>query len=514
MATTAVTSAQTPTIITQPVSAAYNAGDLAVPLTVAATVTDGGTLFYQWQESPDGLNWLDIPGAVGPSYTPSTELNVGMIRQMVYYRAVATNWVGGLYPADDLYPSETLFPADNGYTASRNSNAAQITIYPQYRVRSDNPMITFTDKSLFLKGVGNVILTDPDTGDILYQSKSFNAGSVSTSVNMNEIRAGLGNPVVATLPSDASLTVEFTAVDFSLFEKAAQVGAALTYGAPVPVAQVVKATGTSLTIDVSDGAPAAQLGFNEPVCYIQPVGAASPILRDGTAYPISEAGVISGFTATVDQEYKVWYFIQKATAHKATIGSLMDPKIVHFSASFAVYANVGGSANSGTRVGWLYVTIPKLKMQANANISGDQTNADTTVISGMALSEDEQVVSSVTDLCGDVSNPLAYYVYSPCNDAEIVQGIAVVGGLVSLPISTSKQIPVYLVMPDNTLVKPTSYSTGFTYTGSGLPSGTNVSTAGLITAGSTAGSGEVLISYTDGENTFECPVNAEVTSAP
>lgn len=484
-----------------------------MPLTVAATVTDGGTLFYQWQESPDGLNWLDIPGAVGPSYTPSTELNVGMIRQMVYYRAVATNWVGGLYPADDLYPSETLFPADNGYTASRNSNAAQITIYPQYRVRSDNPMITFTDKSLFLKGVGNVILTDPDTGDILYQSKSFNAGSVSTSVNMNEIRAGLGNPVVATLPSDASLTVEFTAVDFSLFEKAAQVGASLTYGAPVPVAQVIKATGTSLTIDVTDGVPAAQLGFTEPVCYIQPVGAASPILRDGTAYPISEAGVISGFTATVDQEYKVWYFIQKATAHKATIGSLMDPKIVHFSASFAVYANVGGSANSGTRVGWLYVTVPKLKMQANANISGDQTNADTTVISGMALSEDEAVVSSVTDLCGDVSNPLAYYVYSPCNDAEIVQGIAVVGGLVSLPISSAKQIPVYLVMPDNTLVKPTSYSTGFTYTGSGLPTGTSVSTAGVVSSGTVTGDGECLIEWTDGENEFSCPVNISVVSA-
>ncbi len=513
MRTTAVTSAQTPTITTQPVSAAYNAGDLAAPLTVEATVTDGGTLFYQWQESPDGVNWLDILGAVGNSYTPTTELNTGMIRQIVYYRAVATNWVGGLYPADDLYPSDTLFPAGNGYTASVNSGAAQITIYPQYRVRSDNPMITFTDKSLFLKGVGNVILTDPDTGDILYQSKSFNTGSVSTSVNMNEIRAGLGNPVVATLPSDASLTVEFTAVDFSFWEKGAQVGAQITYGAPVPVAQVVKATGTSLSIDVSDGTPVAQLGFDEAVCYIQPVGAASPILRDGTAYPIASDGTISGFTAVNNQEYKVWYFIQKATAHKAVIGSLMDPKIVHFSASFAVYANVGGSANSGTRVGWLYVTVPKLKMQANANISGDQTNADTTVITGMALSEDDTVVSSVTDLCGDVSNPLAYYVYSPCNDAEIVQGIAVVGGLVSLPISTSKQIPVYLVMPDNTLVKPTSYSTGFTYTGSGLPSGTSVSAAGLITAGSTAGDGEIEISYTDGENTFTCPVNVEVTSA-
>ena len=493
-------------------SAAYNVGTSAAPLTVAATVSDGGILLYQWQESSDGANWLDIPNATLSSFTPPTEMNPGAIRQITFYRAVVTNWVGGLYPSDDLYPGNNLYPNESGYTALAQSDAAQITIYPQYRQRSDNPMITFTDKSLFLKGVGNVILTDPDNGNILYQSKSFSAGSISTSVNMNEIRAGLGNPVVATLPSDASLSAEFTAADFSLFEKAAQVGATLSYGAPVPVAKTIKASSTSLSIDVTDGAPVAQLGFSEAVCYVQPVGEASPILRDGTAYPISASGVISGFTATVDHTYKVWYFVQKSTAQKATIGSLMDPRVVHFSASFAVYANVGGSANSGTRVGWLYVTVPHLKLQANANINGDQTNPDTTVITGMALSEDSAVVSANTDMCGDVSNPLAYYVYSPCSDAEIVQGIAVIGGLVTLEKSSTAQIPVYLVMPDNTLVKPTSYITGFTYTGSGLPSGTSVSAAGVVSSGSTAGDGEVEISWTDGVNTFTCPVNVSVLS--
>ena len=93
-------------------------------------------------------------------------------------------------------------------------------------------------------------------------------------------------------------------------------------------------------------------------------------------------------------------------------------------------------------------------------------------------------------------------------------GIAVIGGLVSLPISSTKQIPVYLVMPDHTLVKPTSYSTGFTYTGSGLPSGTSVSVAGVVSSGTTAGDGEVTIAYTDGENEFSCPVNVSVVSAP
>ena len=496
----------------QPVSAAYNAGDPASPLTVDAEVTDGGTVTYQWQESPDGTNWLDVAGAVGNTYVPSTNLNVGMIRQIVYYRAVAENWVPGLFPAEDLYPADDLYPNDNGYTASASSDAAQITIYPQYRQRSDNPMITFTDKALFLKGIGNVLLTDPDSGDILYQSKSFSTGSVSTSVSLNEIRAGLGNPIVATLPSDAGLNVEFTSQEFSLFEKAAQVGAQLIYGAPVPVAQIVTASGTSLSIDVSDGAPVAELGMAEAMCYVQVVDAASPIARDGKAYPISSAGAITGFTATDGVKYKVWYYVQKATAQKAAIGTLMDPRIVHFTASFAVYANVGGSSNSGTRVGWLYVTVPKLKLQANANINGDQSANDTTVITGIALSEDDAVVSDVTDLCGDVGNDLAYYVYSPCSDAQIVQGLVVIGGLVSLPVSSTKQIPVYFVMPDNSLVRPTSYSTGFTYTGTGLPTGTSVSAAGVITSGATAGDGgEILVAYTDGENEFSCPVNCEVT---
>lgn len=374
-------------------------------------------------------------------------------------------------------------------------------------------MITFTDKSLFIKGIGNAIMTDPDSGDILFQSKQFNAGSVTTSVNMGEIRAGLGNPVVGVLPSDASLNVEFTAVDFSIFAKAAQVGAPLTYGAPVPVAQTIKATSTTLTIDVTDGAPVAELGMTEAKCYIQKVGAESPIVTDGAAYDISSGGVVSGFTAVVDTTYKVWYFVQKATARKATIGSLMDPKVVHFSASFAVYANVGGSANSGTRVGWLYVTVPKLKLQANANITGDQTNPDTTVISGMAISEDDAVVSATTDLCGDASNDLAYYVYSPCSDANIVQGLAVIGGVVSLPVSSTAQIPVYLVMPDHTLVKPTSYSYGFTYTGSGLPSGTSVSSAGVVSSGATAGDGEVECAWTDGEAEYSVVINVSVTSA-
>lgn len=377
-------------------------------------------------------------------------------------------------------------------------------------------MIKFNDPRLFVKGTSNVVLTNRSTGKILYQSNMFTTANISTSLNLDEIRGGLGNPLLAIIPSNAGVTVEFTAADFSLGEKAAQVGAPITYGAPVPVAQTVTASGTSISIDVSGGAPVAQLGFTDILCYVQEVGAPSLLqsLDGGTAYPVDPtSGAISGFVATATKQYKVWYFVQKATAQKASITTLMDPETVHFCAAIAVYRNTGTSAESGTLAGWLYVTIPHLKLQANANITGDQNTADTTVVTGMAISASSDVVSALTDECGEVGNDLAYYVYSPCVEADIIQGLAVVGGVVSLPVSSEAQIPVRFVMPDGSLQIPPSYSTGFTYTGSGLPTGTTVSTSGLISSSTTAGEAEVEVSWTDGDNTFTCPVNVEVTSA-
>ena len=113
-----------------------------------------------------------------------------------------------------------------------------------------------------------------------------------------------------------------------------------------------------------------------------------------------------------------------------------------------------------------------------------------------------------------MGNNLAFYVYSPCSEANIIQGLAVVGGLVTVEKSSTAQIPVMFVMPDNSLVPPADYSTGFTYTGSGLPSGTTVSASGLLSASTTAGDGEVAIEWTDGDATYTCPVNVSVVNPP
>lgn len=375
-------------------------------------------------------------------------------------------------------------------------------------------MIRFTDSRLYAKGIGEAICTDKTTGQILYFSNKFQTGNVTPSVTIGEIRAGLGNAIATTLPSDASVNVEFTAADFNLWAKAAQMGAMLQHNAPVMVCQTITATTASLSIDLKEGTPVAQKGFSKIFCYVQEVGAASPVATGGVAYDINPTdGAVSGFTATVGKTYKVFYFVNKATAQIATITTAMDPKVVHFIATVAVFStSAGSSQNEGTRVGTLYIIIPSLKFGANGGITGDQTNNDTTSLSGQAIAYDPDVITDGCDECTGAGSDLAYYIYQPCaSGEEEIEGVVASIGGISLKASSTYQMQPRIAMKNGELVKGDANT--FTYTATGAPEGTTVGVnTGLITAGATAGDFTVEVSYTAGESTFKDTCEVEVTS--
>lgn len=372
-------------------------------------------------------------------------------------------------------------------------------------------MVKFQDPALFLKGTCNILLSDTATGNILYQTTNSQTNNATPSLTAGEIRAGLSNGVVAVISSDSALNITLTAADFSMVAKAAQVGSAVRYGAVAPTCQVVKATSTSLAIDVSEGTPVAQYGYAEPFCYVLEVGAANAVQAKGVAYPVDAAtGEISGFTAESGKSYKVWYFLNRANGQVVNVPSNIQPGVYHYTAQMAVYAKQGTSADQSSRVGWFYLVIPYLKLSASSGVTGDQTTPDTTDLSGMALSADELVESGECSDC--TSGNYAYYVYIPDNKDEGINGLAVVGGVVDVAASSTVQIPVKYVMLDGSLVQP-NYA-DLSYTLEGAPSGTTVSQAGVITAGATAGDGEVTIKYpAEGDAKFTCVANVSVTQA-
>ena len=235
---------------------------------------------------------------------------------------------------------------------------------------------------------------------------------------------------------------------------------------------------------------------------------------DGVPYEINPTtGEIQGFQATSGTQYKVWYFVRKASAQMATISALFDPKVVHFTAQLAVYSNDGGGANNtGSRVGWLYVIIPRLKFDGTGGgLDGDQTTASVQSFTGQALSMDELVVSGTCSDCD--AGVFAHYIYVDDAGASVFEGLAVVGGVVSVPTGQSAQIPVRLVAQNGELVQISDTETGWSYTLNGAPTGTQVSASGLITAGTTPGDCTCTVTFENGGNPLAATIQVSITEA-
>ena len=120
--------AEVPTITTQPAGKTYTAGATATALTVAATVSDGGTLSYQWYRNTanNTTTGTAIPGATNAAYTPAVSA-----AGTTYYYCVVTNTntaVNGTTTATAttntaaIVVNATVPPKPTTYTVTFNSN--------------------------------------------------------------------------------------------------------------------------------------------------------------------------------------------------------------------------------------------------------------------------------------------------------------------------------------------------------------------------------------------------------
>lgn len=373
-------------------------------------------------------------------------------------------------------------------------------------------MITFTDKRLYAKGICSAQLQDPSTGEVLSQSDKFSTGNIQFSANTDPLRAGLGNGIATIIASDSDTQVNFTRADFDMMTKMMAVGGSVSYNAISPVCQTVEATGTALKADVSKLVPVAQYGYSTIFCYVQEVGVGSSYAVGGVPYPIDPTtGAITGFTAESGKTYKIWYFARKPAAQVGIVNGAFNGRIVHFTAQIAVYQNVSGK-NRGTRWGWAYLIVPRLYLNPDgANTTGDQSNYDTTTITGRAINEDADVISAECDACGGMGT-VAYMVLVPDEESDEVAGIAVIGGVVSVAASGTAPVNGKLVMKNGELVTPSPASLLKYTIDAGTATGTTVSADGIVTAGSTQGSGTLTLQYpAEGAAKYTAQAAVEVT---
>jgi len=128
--------AQYPNITAEPAGAAYDWSGAAItadPVSVTASVTDGGTLTYQWYVSTTAstANGTPINGATGDSYTPT----ISAQGTNYYYVAITNTWTG----------------ASGRPTSTINSSMAVI------RAVAANATITVNDtKAQYVRGFGGM----------------------------------------------------------------------------------------------------------------------------------------------------------------------------------------------------------------------------------------------------------------------------------------------------------------------------------------------------------------------
>ena len=177
-------------------------------------------------------------------------------------------------------------------------------------------MIQLNNRYLFAKGTCNVVVSDPSDGHIDYQSNKVQTSQLTTSVSMNEIRAGLGNAIAIQLPSDSAINLELTAADFSLNTRAMQLGSSVTYNAAAPVCEVIAASTSTLTLTTAS-TPVAPQGFSKAIAYVS-----DGVSDAATAYDIDNSKNIVGFTATPGTTYRVYYWLKNACYHS-------DRRVLH-----------------------------------------------------------------------------------------------------------------------------------------------------------------------------------------
>ena len=320
----------------------------------------------------------------------------------------------------------------------------------------------FGNPNLFLQGVAEILITDPTSGNILGYDNVASESAVNTSVEMNGIRGGIGNPLAMNIPHTTGITGSLTSQAFSLEARALATGGDISFGASAPVCEPITAVAETLTVTQQPVKAYGQAASDvNGWCYVREHGQTEYL---GTNYGVNlTTKEVIGFVAEVGKTYDVFYSVSMASAKVLTIPEAFNPTVATVRIKYGVYAKQNNSVTNGTLQGYLYLIVPRAQFNGDAGIGANQTANATSAYDWVAITGDSAVMQC--DDCSQSGADYAYYVFVPCAGATAsVEALAVIGGGVSIAQGATKQIPVVYVMPDNSILTPT-YS-DLTYTSS------------------------------------------------
>lgn len=350
---------------------------------------------------------------------------------------------------------------------------------------------------LFVKGVADIIYTDPVTGNILGFDDSGTEGSVDIQSVIQKIEGGFCNKLIGVLPDTARISGTYTTKVFSLENRALLTGSAKTYSASVPYCEEIIAESETLTIS-KDAVPME--GADKIVCYIRKEGSTNSL---GTAYPI-DGHTVQDFTPEIGETYVVLYHINSISAQRVAIPTRANPQIMTVQLRYGVYSRNCMKNSQAPRVGWLYFIIPMAIMTGIPSTAIRQNDAAETSYGWTALSDRK---NEPNFKCKGMGGNIGYYLYVPCQPETLgVQDIAVLGSGLTVEVGKMAAIPMKFVLVDGSLAQPDFTMLGYMVDD---PSVVGVMSAGYI-RGIAPGNTVVHLYYSRDDGTpltAECNVN-------
>jgi uncharacterized repeat protein (TIGR02543 family) len=315
-----LTDAETPTIWVQPEGTSYNQYGNALPLTVTASVSDGGTLSYQWYKNYADVNsgGEEILSATSERYPPPTD-EAGSF----YYYVVVTNTntaVNGSQTAETA--SETAAVMISGGDRT-NAETPIITVPPQSAAYALN--VNATDLSV------NASISDGGTLSYKWYRNMVNSATGGTLVSQTE-RCAVSTGAMGTYYYFVVVTNTNNAVDGSrVVAVTSEIAVITVLNAAVPHITVHPQSASyalndvanlSVTASVSDGGTLSYKWYR--------ISSNTGVLVAETETPIYTAptnivGTVYYYVVVINTKYDVSGNLMTATATSNAVAITVDP---------------------------------------------------------------------------------------------------------------------------------------------------------------------------------------------
>lgn len=295
-------------------------------------------------------------------------------------------------------------------------------------------MSFYENEKLYVQGIYDLEYFSLDTNDLLIKFDKLTQSNFASNIDLNPIKAGIGNAIQIQIPTNAEFKASITAANLHQTGLALNVGATLSPDGKYHIKETIVLNGTTGTVSTT---PVADYGSSDIVGWI--VGESTAITIDAVTKTFTAPDTYSGETICFE------YVVSSTGAQYFRIGSQFSPKIGRAVFTAPIYATENTNVDNGIKWGEMQIVIPKAQLDGNLTIDLNQTSPAATIFNLTALSFAESATG-----CPSQDGTLGYitYIKSNFDIYDYVKQLVVIGGGIAIDEEATELIIVKGITSD------------------------------------------------------------------